>query len=148
MHAPLLEHHVALGRDNIVAQREARHAVGLERHAGLEVLLGHLLEVGGEVVAGKGVLQTANLGNKFGELALRMGLGALEHQVLEEMRDTRLARRIVGRAVAVPDHVGDDGGPSVWDNEDLEAVLKSEMGDLQRGDMSGHGNPKVWTSPP
>ena len=56
VHPPLLEHHVALRRDDVVGEGQARHAVGFERHAGLKVLLGDLLEIGGEIVAGEGVL--------------------------------------------------------------------------------------------
>ena len=133
MHAPLLEHDVALGRDDLVGQHEAGHAVRLERHAGLQVLLGDLLEIGGEVRAGEGVLLAADRGDVLGELALRMGGRALEHQVLEEMGDARLAGRIVGGAVAVPDHVGDDRRAMVGDDHDLEAVLQREMGDLRGG---------------
>ena len=97
------------------------------------MLLGDLLEIGGEVVAGEGVLLAADLGDRFGKGALRMGLGALEHQVFEEMGDARLADRIVGRAVAIPDHVGDDRGAMVGDDHDLEAVGQGEMGDLGGG---------------
>ena len=59
-----------------------------------------------------------------------------------------LPRRIVGRAVAVPDHVGDDGGAMVGNDDDLEAVVESEMGDLRGGSVSGHRNPRSWRSPP
>ena len=111
---------------------EAGHPVGLELHAGLQVLLGDLLEIGGEIVAGEGVLLAADLGDEFRELALGMLLGALEHQMLEEMGDARLARRIVGRAVAVPDHMGDDGGAMIGNDDDVEAVGEGEMRDLGR----------------
>ena len=70
MHAPLLEHDVALGRDDLVGEHEPRHPVGLELHAGPEVLLGDLLEIGGEIGAGEGVLLAADLGDELGELAL------------------------------------------------------------------------------
>ena len=132
MHAPLFEHHVALGRDDLVGEDEPGHPVGLERHAGFQVLLGDLLEIGGEIVAGEGVLLAADLGDEFRELALGMALGALEHQMLEEMGDAGLARRIVGRAVAVPDHMGDDGGAMVGNDDDVEAVVENEMRDLGR----------------
>ena len=122
MHASLLEHDVALGRDDVVGQGQARHAVGLELHAGFEVLLGDLLEIGGEIVAGEGVLLAADFGDEFRELAVRMALGALEHQVFEEVGDARLAQGIVGGAVAVPDHVGDDRRAAVGNDDDLEAV--------------------------
>ena len=57
-------------------------------------------------------------------------LGALEHQVFEEMGDARLARRIVGRAVAIPDHMGDDRRAMVGNDDDVEAVGEGEMRDL------------------
>ena len=137
VHPPLLEHDVALGGDHVVGELKPGHPVGLELHAGAQMLFGHLLEIGGEVGAGEGVLHSADFGDEFGELALGMGLRALEHQVLEEMGDARLARRIVGRAVTVPDHVGDDGGAMVGNDHDLEAVLKGEMGDMRRGGERG-----------
>ncbi len=55
-----------------------------------------------------------------------MLLGALEHQVLEEMRDARLSERIVRRTVAVPDHVGDDGNAAIRNDDDIEAVVERE----------------------
>ena len=133
MHAPLLEHHVALRRNDVVGQSQAGHAVGFERHAGLEVLLGDLLEIGGEIVAGEGVLHAADLGNEFRELALGMALRAFEHQVFEEVGDAGFARRIVGRAVAVPDHVGDDGRAMIGNDHDVEAVGQGEIHDMRRG---------------
>ena len=71
------------------------------------------------------------------ELALRMGLGALEHQMFEEMGDARLARRIVGRAVAVPDHVGDDRRAAVGNDDDRQAVVEPEVDDAARGGARG-----------
>ena len=74
MHAALLEHDVALGRDDLVGEHEAGHAVGLEGHHLAEMLLGDALEIGGIVVAGEGVLLAADLGDRLRERALRMGL--------------------------------------------------------------------------
>ena len=133
MHAPLLQHHIALGRDDVVGEGQACHAVGLERHAGLEVLLGDLLEIGGEIIAGEGVLHAADLGDEFRELALGMEFRAFEHEVFEEVGDAGLAQRIVGRAVAVPDHVGHDRGAMIGNDDDVEAVRKSETRHLGRG---------------
>ena len=149
MHAPFLEHDVALGRDDRVGEDEPGHAVGLELHAGLEVLPGDLLEIGGEVGPGEGVLLAADLGDEFGELPLGVGLGSLEHQMLKKMRDARLARRIVGGAVSVPDHMGDDRRAVVRNDHNLEAVLQGKMGDLRRGgNMRRHRNPEIWRDRP
>ena len=129
-HAALLEHHVALGRHHRVVEDEAGHAVGLELHHGLEMLAGHALEIGGVVVGGEGVLLAAEPRDGLRELAGRVLLGALEHQVLEEMGDAGLAERIVGRAVAVPDHVGDDRRAVIGNDDDVEAVVEREGADL------------------
>ena len=42
--------------------------------------------------------------------------------MFEEMGDAGLAQWIVGRAVAVPDHMGDDGRAAIGDDDDVEAV--------------------------
>ena len=87
------------------------------------MLLGDLLEIRGEIVAGEGVLLAADLGDEFRELAVRMAFGALEHQVFEEVGDARLAHWIVGGAVAVPHHMGDHWSAMIRDDHDFEAVL-------------------------
>ena len=56
--------------------------------------------------------------------------GALEHQVFEEMREAGLARRLVGGADLVPDHVGDDRRAAVRDHHDLQPVGEREVGDV------------------
>ena len=133
MHAPLLEHYVSLRRDDGVGQGQAGHAVGFERHAGLEVLLGDLLKIGGEIIAGEGVLRAPDLGNEFRELTLGMALGALEHQVFKEVGDAGFAWWVVGRAVAVPHHVSDDGSAMIGNDHDVEAVGQGEIHDVRRG---------------
>ena len=65
--------------------------------------------------------------------------------MLEEMRDAGLAGRIVGGAVAVPDHVGDDGGAPVGDDDDGQPVLQPEgfnrLGGLARTRVHVHLEP-------
>ena len=131
MHAPLLHHHVALGRDDLVGEDEAGHAVGLIGHHQAEMLLGDALEIGGVIVAGEGVLLAADLRDRLRERALGMLGGALEHEMFEKMRDARLARRIVGRTVAVPDHVGDDRGAMVGNDDHRHAVVELALYDFE-----------------
>jgi hypothetical protein len=57
---------------------------------------------------------------------------ALEHQVLEEMGDARLARLFVGRTDLVPHHVGDDRRAPVGNDDDLKPVVEGEVLDLRR----------------
>ena len=86
------------------------------------------LEIRRVVVRREGVLLPAEFGDGLGELALRMGRGTLEHQVFEEMRDAGLADRVIGRPVAVPDHVRDDRRAMIRDHDDLEAVVETTHG--------------------
>ena len=120
--AALVQHHVALGRDRFVRQHEIGHAVGLERHHLGEVLFRDALEEGRVVVRGEGVFVAADRRHTAAELVARMGRRALEHQVLEEVRNARLTRRLVGRPDLVPHHVRDNGCPVVRDHRDLHAV--------------------------
>ena len=92
-------------------------------------VLGHALEIGGDVVIGEGVVLAAVLGDDLGELAGRDLVGALEHQMLEEMGDAGGARRLVGGADLVPDHLGHDRRAMIGDDQDLQAVLKRELAD-------------------
>jgi hypothetical protein len=88
------------------------------------MLRGDPLEIGRVVVGREGVLLAAQRRDDLRELARRMALGALEHQVFEEMRDAGSADRIVGRAVLVPDHVGHDRHAPVGDDDHLEPVVE------------------------
>ncbi len=87
----------------------------------------HRLVEGGVVVGGEGVLAAADLGDLGAELAGRMVGRALEHQVLEEMRDAGFSGRLVGAADLVPDHMGDDRRAMVGDNHDFHAVVEQEL---------------------
>ena len=104
-----------------------RHAVGLHLHHGAELLLGDALVVGGDVLAGEGVVLAAEPGDDLGELADRDLVGRLEHQVLEEVGDAGDALGLVGGADLVPDHVRDDGRPVIGDDDDLHAVGEREL---------------------
>ena len=152
VHAALFEHHVALGRHDFVGENEAGHAVSLERHHLRQMLFGDALKVGGKIVAGKRILLAADRGDRFREFAFRMRQGAFEHQMFKKVRYARFAGGIVGRAVAIPDHVGDDGRPAIGDDDDLKAVvefLADDAGGRRRrriGNLalSRHG----WGCPP
>ena len=50
------------------------------------------------------------------ELARRKPWCALEHQMFQEMRNARLALRLIRSAGLVPDHMGDDRGAVIGDH--------------------------------
>ena len=127
-HVEFLEHDVALGQHVLVLENEAGHAVGLEFHHGGELLARHALEIAGVVDRGEGVFVAADPAHGLGEFAGGMFGRALEHQMLEEMRQSRFARRLVGRADLVPDHLRDDGRAVIGDHDHLQAVAEGEAG--------------------
>ena len=90
----------------------------------------HALEVAGVVAGGEGVLLAADGGDHLREPPVRILRRALEHQVFEEMREAGFARRLVGGADPIPDHVGDDRRAVVGDDHDFEAVGEREMRDI------------------
>ena len=104
-------------------------------------VLGHALEIGGDVVVGEGVVLAAVPRNDLGELAWRDRLGALEHQMLEEMGNAGRAARLVGGADLVPDHLGHDRSAMVGDDQDLKTVAEREFDDAgaRLGAVHRHG---------
>src|SRR4029078_336141 len=93
----LLENDVALGQDDVVGELEPGHAVSLELHDCSKLLAWDALEVARIVLRRKCVLLTADAGDNLREFSGRVFRRALEHQVLEKMRQTRFARSLVGR---------------------------------------------------
>ena len=128
--APLFLDDLALGKHRLVAQLQIAHPVGLQLHHKVEPILGDSLVIGGEVLAGEGVVLAAMPPHDARELAGRDLGGPLEHQMLEKMRDARLALRLVGGPDLVPDHLGDDGRPAVGDHHHLHAIAKGVAGDF------------------
>jgi hypothetical protein len=133
--APLLANHLALRQHDLVGQLETRHAVGLMLHDDLEPVAGDALEIAGVVPRGERVLATAVLGDDTRELSWAKRLGTLEHQMFKEVRQARLAGRLIGGTDFVPHHVRDDGRPAVGDHHHLEPVIERE--DLRIEDLSG-----------
>ena len=69
-------------------------------------------------------------GDHVREVAGRIFRRALEHQMFEKMRQPRLARRLVGGADFVPDHVGDDRRAVVGNDDEFQTVRQREVGDI------------------
>ena len=133
-HVEFFQHDVALGQHVLVLEDEAGHAVGLEFHHLRQLLARHALEIAGVIGRGEGVLVAADPQHGLGEFAGRMLAGALEHQMFEEMREPGFARRLVGRADLVPDHLRDDRGAVIGDHHHLQAVAEREAGGTFRSD--------------
>jgi len=99
-----------------------------------------LLEVAGVVARGEGVLAAAALGHPAGELADRERLRALEHHVLEHVRDAGQAVELVDRADAVQHQVNHGRRAAVLADQHLHPVGQRALdGDGDRLGGSGSG---------
>jgi len=114
-----------------------RHALRLERHHELETVGGDILEIGGVVIRREGVLGAAIGRDLAVELARLVGIGRLEHQMLEIMRDAGLGERLVGGARLVPDHLADHGRAVVGDHHDLQPVGQRRVSGLNMAARAG-----------
>ncbi len=129
---PLLQHDLAFRLPVVLADAEIGHPVRLHPHDKRQAVGGDALEVGGEVVAGEGVVGPAVGGHRPGQLARRQRFGALEHQVFQVMREPGLARHLVGRPDPVPHHLHHDRRAVILDHHRLQAVVEREAADARR----------------
>ena len=116
--------HILFGEDQIA------HAFCLHLHHQAQTVGGNPLEIGGVIPAGKGVVIAALRLDCVGKLTRGQIVGALEHQVFEEMRDAGMAGRLICGTGAIPDHMGDDGGAVIFDHHKLKAIVEREAGDV------------------
>ena len=77
------------------------------------------------------------------ELAWRGILRALEHQVLEKVRDTGFARRFIGSTDLVPQHLDNRRRPVIFDHHHFQPVRELEV---RRVENRGEG--RDWSYQP
>src|SRR5262249_18930751 len=103
----LLRHDAALALDLLAREQRLREDVRehVERRA--QVLGQYLRPVAGVLLAGEGVDRSPDAVDRLRDLSRRAPGGALEEQVLEEVREAGLLRRLVAGSVLDPDADGD-----------------------------------------
>src|SRR5216110_2155791 len=134
---PLLEDHLALRVDLLGVEQEVLHAVGVELDHEIELVRGDVDEVRGDVMRGERVVLAAVLLDEPGELATSVGGCALEHHVLEEVRDPGRATRLVARAHPIPDLEGHDRAAVVLQQQHPQPVVERLRDDSVRGPGRG-----------
>jgi hypothetical protein len=120
----LLLHHRALGAEVGLVDAQVGEPLGLGPEQRLEMVRRHHRLVGGDVLAGEGVVLAADVLGEAVELLALHVLRALEHDVLEEMREARLAFGVVGAADVVPDLDADRRAGVALDRKQGEAVVE------------------------
>ncbi len=125
-HRDLLEHDLALGVDvgELRAEDHVRHHV--ER--ALEPVVGDPRVEHGSLARRRGVQLAAELVEDLRDLLRRVARGALEEQVLDEVRDACARVGLVARARADPEAERDraDAGNALGD----DALARRELGEL------------------
>ena len=103
------------------------HPVSFHRHHQVQTIRRHALEIGGVIPTGKGVVIAALRLDRGGKLTRGEIVGALEHEVFEEMRDAGVAGRLICGTGAIPDHMGDDGRAAIGDHHHFETIVQMEV---------------------
>src|SRR6266404_3058135 len=116
--------YIALIAEILVVDLEGAHAVGFEPKNTLERVGGHRLEIIGDIVMRRAVERAAAGIDELDVLHLGSVGGALEHHVLEEMREAAAALRLETETNFIVDAYGDDGGSRVWRNNYFESIGK------------------------
>ena len=130
--ADLFLDHVLLVLQRLGVEVERLHAVGFEPQHRLERRDRRGLDVVGEVGAGRAVVAAAAAGDHLVEHALRRVRRALEHQVLEQVREAGAVLRLQAHADVV-DHRDADGRRAVvLGDDDGQAVVELLDVDRQR----------------
>ena len=105
---------------------QVAHAIGLEPQPELELVRRQRLEVVRAIEVGRAVEVRA--ARRFEQLEVRVArhvLRALEHHVLEQVREARAARRLVGRTDVIPEIDRDERQPMIRREDHLEAVRRA-----------------------
>jgi hypothetical protein len=147
---PLVEHHATLGLETLGRQRREQipHPVGfhperqLQRGGGDDFPIVRAIAVRGAVEQRASLLQRK-------EISLVVVFGSLEHQVLEQMRETGATAPLVLRSDVVPQVDGYDRHPAILVDDDVEAVGERPFL-VRKSDGGGHAssaNRNEWNLP-
>ena len=135
--APLvlfLQDHIALDVHFLGNERQAVHALGFNLHDLFEVVFRNPDVIDRLILAGPGVGLAAEAGDMIGKgsLALADAVGrrafALEHHVLEKMRQPCCSLVFIAAADTVPQLLNDDGRAVVFDHRQGQAVGQRGQG--------------------
>ena len=131
---------LALVVEVLLAERveQGRHPVGLEPQGEVELVRRQGLEVVGPVEPGRAVHRAAGRLDEGDVLGLGDVARALEHDVLEQVGEARLARDLVLRADVVPEVDRDDRCEVILGDDDAQAVVETLVAERDVGDGGGH----------
>ena len=120
--AALFHDHFDFLRKFFGVEIQMPHPIRFELHHLLQLLPGHLLEIGGVILAGKSIVTPAHGSHQTTEFAGPNTRRALEHHVLQQVRHARGAVGFIHAAGAIPDHMCRRRGAMVFLDDDAQAI--------------------------
>ena len=121
---------LALGVHADLLDLAVQHAFALDPEREAELVGGQVQEKVRAVEAGGGVQAAARAGDELVQLAARDVVAALEHEVLEEMREPRAVETLVLAADVVEHVAGNHRHRVVGREDDVQAVGQVVFGEL------------------
>jgi hypothetical protein len=139
VHRQLLEDHLTFAVDLRRIEGQRRHPVALDGERLLPAIGGEREVVGGEIVAGEGVVAAAEALGPAVDLARTVTRRPLEHHVLEEVRRAALAGTFVAPADAIEQDGSHDRRLAIGDQADLEPAREMQAFHLAGSSEPAHG---------
>ena len=131
--------HFALALDHLRIEGQARQPIALEIEHQLERRARERVLVDGDILRGVGVVAAAVALEQPIEFALRAVRGAVEHHVLEEVRQAGRAGALVAAAHVHPVEERDARDPVVRPHDHLQAVGERVRLNRRAGVGEAHG---------
>ena len=128
--APLFLHRVTLIVQLLLRDLERAHAIGFQKQRELELVRGQRLEVEREIGVRRAVHRSAVREHLVEVFAVADVLRALEHHVLEEVREAGEPLALVARADVVRDVKRNDGRAVVLHELHAQTILQRDLGEL------------------
>ncbi len=129
--APFFHDHFDLFAEFLPAQYQIVHAVCFQLHRQRQLRFVQLLEIGGVVIAGEGILAPASGRDAARELAGRNGFRSLEHHMFEHMRDAGHTGTLVHAAGVIPDLLHHRGRSMILLDHHFQSVLQRGLEHLR-----------------
>ena len=121
-HAPFFHDDLELWRKLFCIQLEIRHAVSFQFHHLGQSAFRYLLEVGGVIEAGKGIVAPASRCDTPGKFTRTDLFGTLEHHVFEHVSKAGSAIHLVDGTGTIPNHLHHGWCAMIFLDDDVQAI--------------------------
>ena len=139
----LFNDHFTLGQDILFIKVEVDHTVRFHLHHQIKAICRNALEIGSEILAGKGIIAASVFGHHARKFPSFQRFGLFEQQMFEKMGNPRHAGRLIRRSGTIPKHMHHNRRSVVFDHHHLQAIFECKISDL----ISNISRRKIWNRP-